>query len=185
MRNRITLIDQISVIFRMNPIIESMKDIEQTDKMFSIKEQCNMLEAKDIFEAGATENLKTMALKLGANLEFLLPPFIATVSHCMGGTIAEVTPIFKQKMIVFTNLLANASTGKTPVYSFFKNALYKVEEFNNQEKSMITNCATVEGLVEFLKESPSVYSNFDESSTFYGALGRYSGGGNLALYSND
>jgi hypothetical protein len=117
-------------------------------------------------------------LKLGASVEFLLPAFITTISHCMGAAKVEVCPLFRQKMISFTNLLANASTGKTPVYSFFKNAMYKVEELNHTEKSMITNCATVEGLVEYLRTSSSVYSSFDESNTFYGALGRYSGGGN-------
>ncbi len=91
----------------------------------------------------------------------------------MGYTIVEFSSTMRLKAISFTNLLANSSTGKTPVYSYFDQALHNIERLNEiaSNDSKISNCATVEGLVEHLKNNGSIYSSFDESSTFFGALG--------------
>ncbi len=83
-------------------------------------------------------------MKLGATVEFMLPPLITSVSHCMGYTVVEFSSTMRLKAISFTNLLANSSTGKTPVYSYFDKALHNIERLNDiaRNDSKISNCAT-------------------------------------------
>ncbi len=80
---------------------------------------------------------------------------------------------------MFTALLAQPATGKTPACDIVKSALYKIESFHNvpPDKSMFTNSASVEGLLTHLNNIPCMVAFYDESSTFSGALGRYTSGG--------
>jgi hypothetical protein len=91
----------------------------------------------------------------------------------------ECSEEFAVKFSFYTALLGNPSTGKSTALNLVTNAVYDIEKANNieEESSRVANGATVEALIELLKQMKSIVSFYDESSSFLGALGRYNGTG--------
>ena len=68
----------------------------------------------------------------------------------------EPYPRSKQGICNYTVLIAHPSTGKTPALNVIKNAMVKVEAFLDVpcNKSVLTNSASVEGLLHHLDKIP-------------------------------
>jgi hypothetical protein len=83
------------------------------------------------------------------------------------------------KFVIFGALLAAPSTGKSPAMNLMEEAAYKLEKWYDikDECSALSNCGTVEAVIETLKTQRTVLSLFDEASSFLGALGRYNNNG--------
>ena len=106
-----------------------------------------------------------------------------------------MTDSHSESFLFYTALLANPSTGKSPAMRIFSEASYEIEDFLGIEEAksglangntnlkkikvlkILIKGATVEALVEILKNVGPTLSLFDESSAFIGALGRYNNGG--------
>jgi hypothetical protein len=102
----------------------------------------------------------------------------------MGYTIIKLASDQNQnaletKCVMYTMLAGNVSVGKSPIFASFKEQLFNIEKMRNvnDDQSQITNCGTVVALIERVKKQGAVYSSFDEASTFWGSLGKYSEGG--------
>ena len=125
-----------------------------------------------------------LSQKRNAPVLFAMPPLLTSVSYSMGNTVIKLASSKDQsalevKCIMYTMLAGNVSVGKSPIFTSFKEQLYNIEKMKNinDNESQITNCGTVVALIERVKQKGSVYTSFDEASTFWGSLGKYSDGG--------
>lgn len=117
-------------------------------------------------------------LRIGVPLEFLLAPVLSAASHFMGSSKISALDTFIEKFVVFSALLANPSTGKSPALKIISNSCYEIESTLGKEdkESNIANGGTVEALIELIKNLQFVLSMFDEGNAFLGSFGRYNGG---------
>jgi len=87
---------------------------------------------------------------------FVVGPLLTAAGLLLHHTTVQPFTRSRQGICMFTSLIANPSTGKTPALNLIKNALIKLEEFLNipYERSALTNSASVEGLLEYLNQIP-------------------------------
>ena len=73
--------------------------------------------------------------------EFLLPSLITGVAHLMNYAKFNVLNNFEKGMSVFSVLIANPSTGKSPAIEIIKNALETIEIYEGikEENSCLVN----------------------------------------------
>ncbi|RNA44246.1 hypothetical protein BpHYR1_047777 [Brachionus plicatilis] len=147
--------------------------------MNEITEIANSISLHGVFDETIAEILSNISFESGVSLEFIVAPLISTVSHFMNKSRIRMTLSHSESFIVYTALLANASTGKSPAMRIFSQAAEEIEHKLgiDEAKSMLANGATVEAIIELLKNFAQILSLYDESSSFIGALGRYNNGG--------
>ncbi len=115
----------------------------------------------------------------GVNVPYLTPALLATTAHYMGEAEIVVMETFHTRVVFFTTLLANQSTGKTQALSIFSTLAHSIEKALNipHVQSRIANCATIEGTIELLSKETQLITYNDEFASFIGGMGRYNNGG--------
>ncbi|CAF1091689.1 unnamed protein product [Brachionus calyciflorus] len=149
------------------------QDIEE------ITEKSNKINLPTVFNPQTKEVLNDISFQSGVSIEFILVPLISSVSHFLNRSKIEMTDSHSENFLLYTALLANASTGKSPAMRIFTDAAYEIENKLGIEDSdsLIATGATVEATIELIKTLGPILSMYDESSSFIGSLGRYTNGG--------
>lgn len=109
----------------------------------------------------------------------LIIPLLPTVAHHLGPSITQINMNYNEKPVIYSALLGNPSTGKTPALKLVTRVCYEVEKALNvsMDDSKLVNGSTVESIIQILSEKRSVLSLYDEGSTFIGSIGRYNPNG--------
>jgi hypothetical protein len=120
----------------------------------------------------------------GINVPFIIAPLLAAIGVLLHRSTVQAFNSSKSGICMYTALIAQPSTGKSPANDIVKGAMYKIEQYHGTppEKSMFTNSASVEGLLSHLNNIPCMVAFYDESSTFSGALGRYGNSSGSSSY---
>ncbi|RNA03124.1 hypothetical protein BpHYR1_006468, partial [Brachionus plicatilis] len=136
-----------------------------------ILEVCSKISLENVFNE-RFDNFLTFV----SNSELL-----CAVSHLMGLSSICALKTLEEGCVVYTALIANASTGKSSALKLIKRSLLSVENFLKilPINSRLLNAATVEGLLFYLNKLQFVLSLWDESSTFLNSFGLYKGQGSL------
>ncbi|CAF1002011.1 unnamed protein product, partial [Brachionus calyciflorus] len=144
-----------------------------------ITEKSNKINLPTVFNPQTTEVLNDISFQSGVSIEFILAPLISSVSHFLNRSKIEMTDSHSENFLLYTALLANASTGKSSAMRIFTDAAYEIENKLGIEDSdsLIATGATVEATIELIKTLGPILSMYDESSSFIGSLGRYTNGG--------
>jgi len=126
---------------------------------------------------------------IGSHLQFLMLPLFTAVALLLHQTTVQSYKKKKQGICLYTTLIANPSTGKSPASELIKDSIYKLESALNVPfaKSCLTQPATVEGLMHHLKNVPCMLAFYDEANIIFSSFGRYSGGNGLfdrAIYNH-
>ncbi len=111
-------------------------------------------------------------------MQFMLLPLFTAIALLLNQTIVHSFNKKKTGMCLYTALIANPSTGKSPAAELIKDSINKLESALNVPfaKSCITQPATVEGLLQHLSNIPCMLSFYDEANIILASFGRYSGG---------
>lgn len=131
-----------------------------------------------------------------------MPPLLAGAAHLMNQSRIKAIKTLDKGICLFTLLVANPSTGKSPALALVTEALENIEEYDHVEdaKSSLVNgnfekihlkkyilrvfffsAATVEALLHLIGNLNNVASFWDEASTFFSSFGLYKSNGKTAL----
>ena len=100
---------------------------------------------------------KLYRIEANSTIEFLIPALLATIGVLLKK--ASVRGLKRRDGSVFyTGVVGQPSTGKSFSMATCQDAFDELERFFNinSDRSQQANCATVEGLIEILKDSPSI-----------------------------
>jgi hypothetical protein len=91
------------------------------------------------------------------NIGFLMPPILSAVSHFLAKCKVKALKTLEESFSLFTVLVADPATGKSPAMNLIRNILIDIEEFDgiSEEDSPQTTQATVEALIHYMKKNGS------------------------------
>jgi len=91
----------------------------------------NSIVIGDIFQDELKNFLDTICMHNSTCLEFLLCPLITAVSYTLQQSQINALRTMKESMSLYTALVAQPSTGKSPAMKLVKRSILEIEKHNN------------------------------------------------------
>lgn len=88
----------------------------------------------------------------GTTVPFILPGLLASMAFLLKQSTISPFEGTQQGICMYTVLIANPSTGKSPALNTVQDLIYKIEDYRQipPEKSPIISVGSIEGLLEYL-----------------------------------
>ena len=101
----------------------------------------NSVVLEKIFDDGLENFLDLIALHNSSCLEFLLSPLITAVSYSLQQSQINAVRTMEESMSIFTVLVAQPSTGKSPAMNLVRKSILEIERHNGvrHEDSKLVN----------------------------------------------
>ena len=112
---------------------------------------------------------------LGVPFEYIAYPILSAVSYAMGKSVVNVTPKYKEPVIIYTLIAGRSGTNKSASLEVAKNLVLDIKEEDDVEPLFDTG--TLEGLLSQLKSNNgSILCAPDEFSSFVDNMDKHGNG---------